>query len=121
MEFPKEDGVKVDNSDYSIPPGFESLFKGEKVRSRSSSKSRAIENVIENESHFSLEVVDQDLSSLAMFTKHFMGEQRKRVVRSQWQKRRELRWVKEASIEEGVEVLVLVPKLAKEKRSSWEE
>ncbi|GJU00531.1 hypothetical protein Tco_1110869 [Tanacetum coccineum] len=40
----------------------------------------SVENVIENESHFSLEVVDQDLSSLAMFTKHFMGEQRKRVV-----------------------------------------
>ncbi|GKC30094.1 hypothetical protein Tco_1037388 [Tanacetum coccineum] len=34
---------------------------------------QAVENVIENESHFSLEVVDQDLSSLAMFTKHFMG------------------------------------------------
>ncbi|GJY34930.1 hypothetical protein Tco_0419399 [Tanacetum coccineum] len=33
----------------------------------------AIENVVENESHFSLEVVDQDLSSLAMFTKHLMG------------------------------------------------
>ncbi|GJZ31306.1 hypothetical protein Tco_0576353 [Tanacetum coccineum] len=43
---------------------------------------QAVENVIENESHFSLEVVDQDLSSLAMFTKHFMGEQRKRVVSS---------------------------------------
>ncbi|GJS86762.1 hypothetical protein Tco_0769398 [Tanacetum coccineum] len=47
----------------------------------------AVKNVVENESHFSLEVVDQDLSSLAMFTKHLMGEQRKRVVRSQWQKR----------------------------------
>ncbi|GJT27369.1 hypothetical protein Tco_0907644 [Tanacetum coccineum] len=34
---------------------------------------RAVENVVENESHFSLEVVDQDLSSLAMFTKHLMG------------------------------------------------
>ncbi|GJX71410.1 hypothetical protein Tco_0308581 [Tanacetum coccineum] len=34
---------------------------------------KAVENVIENESHFSLEVVDQDLSSLAMFTKHLMG------------------------------------------------
>ncbi|GJS53103.1 hypothetical protein Tco_0626465 [Tanacetum coccineum] len=33
----------------------------------------AVENVVENESHFSLEVVDQDLSSLAMFTKHLMG------------------------------------------------
>ncbi|GJU37665.1 hypothetical protein Tco_1186019 [Tanacetum coccineum] len=43
-------------------------------------KSCAIENVIENESHFSLEVVDKDLSSLATFIKHFMGEQRKRVV-----------------------------------------
>ncbi|GJU58486.1 hypothetical protein Tco_1236252 [Tanacetum coccineum] len=42
---------------------------------------QAVENVVENESHFSLEVVDQDLSSLAMFTKHLMGEQRKRVVR----------------------------------------
>ncbi|GJZ80285.1 hypothetical protein Tco_0645279 [Tanacetum coccineum] len=39
---------------------------------------------IENESHFSLEVVDQDLSSLAMFTKHLMGEQRKRVVSPQY-------------------------------------
>ncbi|GJS80262.1 hypothetical protein Tco_0730143 [Tanacetum coccineum] len=46
-----------------------------------------IENVVENESHFSLDVVNQDLSSLAMFTKHLMGEQRKRVVRSQWRKR----------------------------------
>ncbi|GKB81802.1 retrovirus-related pol polyprotein from transposon TNT 1-94 [Tanacetum coccineum] len=34
---------------------------------------RAVENVIENESYFSLEVVDQDLSSLAMFTIHLMG------------------------------------------------
>ncbi|GKA57810.1 hypothetical protein Tco_0756998 [Tanacetum coccineum] len=41
----------------------------------------AVENVVENESHFSLEVVNQDLSSLAMFTKHLMGEQRKRVVK----------------------------------------
>ncbi|GJT28798.1 hypothetical protein Tco_0909073 [Tanacetum coccineum] len=41
----------------------------------------AVENVVENECHFSLEVVDQDLSSLAMFTKHLMGEHRKRVVR----------------------------------------
>ncbi|GJU56244.1 putative reverse transcriptase domain-containing protein [Tanacetum coccineum] len=47
----------------------------------------AVENVVENESHFSLEVVDQDLSPLAMFTKHLMSEQGKRVVRSQWQKR----------------------------------
>ncbi|GJW09688.1 hypothetical protein Tco_1575515 [Tanacetum coccineum] len=29
--------------------------------------------VVENESHFSLKIVDQDLSSLAMFTKHLMG------------------------------------------------
>ncbi|GJY74761.1 hypothetical protein Tco_0479192 [Tanacetum coccineum] len=42
---------------------------------------KAVENMIENESHFFLEVIDQDLSSLAMFTKHLMGEQRKRVVR----------------------------------------
>ncbi|GJZ67850.1 hypothetical protein Tco_0631090 [Tanacetum coccineum] len=35
-----------------------------------------------------LELSDQDLSSLAMFTKHLMGEQRKRVVRSQWRKRK---------------------------------
>ncbi|GJT18221.1 hypothetical protein Tco_0876927 [Tanacetum coccineum] len=35
----------------------------------------AIENVIENESHFSLEVVDQDLIFLAMFTKHLMGKE----------------------------------------------
>ncbi|GKB83305.1 hypothetical protein Tco_0950200 [Tanacetum coccineum] len=34
----------------------------------------AVENVVENESHFSLEVIDQDLSSLAMFTKHLMEE-----------------------------------------------
>ncbi|GJZ29665.1 RNA-directed DNA polymerase, eukaryota, reverse transcriptase zinc-binding domain protein [Tanacetum coccineum] len=40
MEFPKEDGVKADNSDYSIPPCFGSLFRGEKVGSHSSSKSR---------------------------------------------------------------------------------
>ncbi|GJS58504.1 hypothetical protein Tco_0653288 [Tanacetum coccineum] len=33
----------------------------------------AVENVVENESHFSLKIVDQDLSSLAMFTKHLMG------------------------------------------------
>ncbi|GKB56221.1 hypothetical protein Tco_0912407, partial [Tanacetum coccineum] len=33
----------------------------------------AVENVVENESHFSLEVVDQELSSLEMFTKHLMG------------------------------------------------
>ncbi|GJY63911.1 hypothetical protein Tco_0465371 [Tanacetum coccineum] len=32
----------------------------------------AVKNVIKNESHFTLEVVDDDLSSLAMFTKHFM-------------------------------------------------
>ncbi|GKB47868.1 hypothetical protein Tco_0898621 [Tanacetum coccineum] len=41
----------------------------------------AVENVVENESHFSLKIVDQDLSSLAMFIKHLMGEQCKRVVR----------------------------------------
>ncbi|GJZ33680.1 hypothetical protein Tco_0579116 [Tanacetum coccineum] len=41
----------------------------------------AIENVVENESHFSLKIVDQDLSSLAMFTKHLMDKQRKMVVR----------------------------------------
>ncbi|GKE35014.1 hypothetical protein Tco_1454336, partial [Tanacetum coccineum] len=41
----------------------------------------AVKNVVENESHFSLEVVDQDLSYLAMFTKHLMGEHRKRIVR----------------------------------------
>ncbi|GJU36592.1 hypothetical protein Tco_1184946 [Tanacetum coccineum] len=52
----------------------------------------AVENVVENESHFSLEVVDQDLSPLAMFTIHLMCEQGKRVVGSQWQKRWELRW-----------------------------
>ncbi|GKB61663.1 putative reverse transcriptase domain-containing protein [Tanacetum coccineum] len=34
----------------------------------------AVENVVENESHFSLKIVDQDLSSLAMFTKHLMGK-----------------------------------------------
>ncbi|GJY86452.1 hypothetical protein Tco_0500478 [Tanacetum coccineum] len=32
-----------------------------------------VKNVVENESHFSLKIVDQDLSSLAMFTKHLMG------------------------------------------------
>ncbi|GKA42693.1 hypothetical protein Tco_0735353 [Tanacetum coccineum] len=47
----------------------------------------AVENVIENESHFSLKVVDQDLSPLAMFTIHLMSEQGKRVVGSQWWKR----------------------------------
>ncbi|GJV36198.1 hypothetical protein Tco_1408675 [Tanacetum coccineum] len=55
------------------PPCFVSTYK---------EKLEAVKNVIENESHFSLEVVDQDLSSLAIFTKHFMGEQRKRVVSS---------------------------------------
>ncbi|GJU39986.1 hypothetical protein Tco_1192943 [Tanacetum coccineum] len=56
----------------------------------------AVENVVENESHFTLKIVDQDLSSLAMFTKHLMGEQRKRVVRSQWRKRWELRrWIRQ--------------------------
>ncbi|GJT02107.1 hypothetical protein Tco_0823276 [Tanacetum coccineum] len=53
---------------------------------------KAVENVVENESHFSLEVVDQDLSPLAMFTIHLMSEQGKRVVGSQWRKRWELRW-----------------------------
>ncbi|GKB20786.1 hypothetical protein Tco_0854709 [Tanacetum coccineum] len=43
----------------------------------------AVENVIENESHFSLEVVDQDLSPLTMFTKHLMCEQGKRIVSSE--------------------------------------
>ncbi|GJR07246.1 hypothetical protein Tco_0530230 [Tanacetum coccineum] len=52
----------------------------------------AVKNVVENESHFSLEVVDQDLSPLAMFTIHLMSEQGKRVVGSQWRKRWELRW-----------------------------
>ncbi|GJY23127.1 hypothetical protein Tco_0396785 [Tanacetum coccineum] len=40
----------------------------------------AVENVVENESHFPLEVVDQDLSPLAMFTIHLMSEQGKRVA-----------------------------------------
>ncbi|GJU45759.1 putative RNA-directed DNA polymerase, eukaryota, reverse transcriptase zinc-binding domain protein [Tanacetum coccineum] len=52
----------------------------------------AVENVVENESHFSLEVVDQDLSPLAMFIIHLMSEQGKRVVGSQWRKRWDLRW-----------------------------
>ncbi|GJR85954.1 reverse transcriptase domain-containing protein [Tanacetum coccineum] len=51
----------------------------------------AVKNVVENESHFSLEVVDQDLSPLAMFTIHLMSEQGKRVVRSQWRKRKKRR------------------------------
>ncbi|GJT35035.1 hypothetical protein Tco_0925454 [Tanacetum coccineum] len=59
-----------------------------KMESSSLMNAMAVENVVENESHFSLKIVDQDLSSLAMFTKHLMGEQRKRVVRSQWQKRK---------------------------------
>ncbi|GJU37688.1 probable receptor-like protein kinase [Tanacetum coccineum] len=47
-------------------------------------RAQTVENVVENESHFSLDIVDQDLSSLAMFTrKHLHCEQRKRVVRSQ--------------------------------------
>ncbi|GJW56032.1 hypothetical protein Tco_0102763 [Tanacetum coccineum] len=33
-----------------------------------------VENVVENESYFSLKIVDQDLSSLAMFKKHLMGK-----------------------------------------------
>ncbi|GKF10340.1 hypothetical protein Tco_0048266 [Tanacetum coccineum] len=33
----------------------------------------AIKNVVENESHFSLEVIDDGLSSLAMFTKYFIS------------------------------------------------
>ncbi|GKF40001.1 hypothetical protein Tco_0120062, partial [Tanacetum coccineum] len=33
----------------------------------------AVKNVIKNESYFSLEVVDQDLSSLAMFITHLIG------------------------------------------------
>ncbi|GJS32728.1 hypothetical protein Tco_0531110 [Tanacetum coccineum] len=32
----------------------------------------AVENVVKNESYFSLEIVDDGLSSLEMFTKHFM-------------------------------------------------
>ncbi|GJY21657.1 hypothetical protein Tco_0394223 [Tanacetum coccineum] len=35
---------------------------------------RTVENVVENEYHFTLKNVDQDLSSLAMFTKHLMGK-----------------------------------------------
>ncbi|GJS15509.1 hypothetical protein Tco_0409981 [Tanacetum coccineum] len=50
-------------------------------------RNTAVENVVENESHFSLEVVDQDLSPLVMFTIHLKSEQGKRVVRSQWRKR----------------------------------
>ncbi|GKD34670.1 hypothetical protein Tco_1250179 [Tanacetum coccineum] len=40
----------------------------------------AVENVVENESHFSLEVVDQDLSHLVMFTIHLMSEQGEKEV-----------------------------------------
>ncbi|GKE12184.1 hypothetical protein Tco_1415735, partial [Tanacetum coccineum] len=47
----------------------------------------AVKNVVENESHFSLEVIDQDLIPLAMFIIHLMSEQGKRVVGSQWGKR----------------------------------
>ncbi|GKC20033.1 hypothetical protein Tco_1022183 [Tanacetum coccineum] len=32
-----------------------------------------IKNVIEDESHFIMKVVDNDLGALAMFAKHFMG------------------------------------------------
>ncbi|GKB88087.1 hypothetical protein Tco_0960359, partial [Tanacetum coccineum] len=38
-----------------------------------------IENVIEDESHFGMKVVDNNLGALAMFAKHFMGEHRKRI------------------------------------------
>ncbi|GJY35880.1 hypothetical protein Tco_0421258 [Tanacetum coccineum] len=37
-------------------------------------KEESVENMVENESHFSLKIVDQDLSSLTMFTKHLMVE-----------------------------------------------
>ncbi|GJR18650.1 hypothetical protein Tco_0967177 [Tanacetum coccineum] len=70
-EEQEKDNPKNIHVNPSVPPDPSILFITEK----------AVKNVIENESHFSLEVVDQDLSSLAMFTKHLMGEQRKRVIR----------------------------------------
>ncbi|GJS59411.1 hypothetical protein Tco_0654195 [Tanacetum coccineum] len=48
-----------------------------------------IKNVIEDESHFVMKVIDNDLGALAMFEKHFMGEHRKGVVRSY---RRKMWW-----------------------------
>ncbi|GJV25024.1 reverse transcriptase domain-containing protein [Tanacetum coccineum] len=65
---------------------YEALLAGLRI-AQEMEITKAVKNVVENESHFSLKIVDQDLSSLAMFTKHLMGEQRKRVVRSQWWKR----------------------------------
>ncbi|GJS16244.1 hypothetical protein Tco_0410716 [Tanacetum coccineum] len=46
------------------PPCYVDTYKRKNIE--------AIENVVENESHFSLEVVDDGLSLLAMLTKHFI-------------------------------------------------
>nr|GEW12753.1 hypothetical protein [Tanacetum cinerariifolium] len=59
------------------PPCFMSTYK-RKVRSQDLEMAVVepalpeVENVIENESHLIAEIVDDDLSSLAMLTKHFL-------------------------------------------------
>ncbi|GJX51928.1 hypothetical protein Tco_0280297 [Tanacetum coccineum] len=64
-----------------LPGAIDSGTGLRKPRARHTSWEIAVENVVEIKSHFSLEVVNQDLSSLAMITKHLKGKQRKRVVR----------------------------------------
>ncbi|GJX74556.1 hypothetical protein Tco_0313151 [Tanacetum coccineum] len=46
----------------------------------------ALENVIEDEPHFFMEIVDNDLHALTMITKHFMSKHWKWIIGSQRQK-----------------------------------
>ncbi|GJY45414.1 hypothetical protein Tco_0434477 [Tanacetum coccineum] len=92
-DIPFIENLMYDNS-FPHPP---ETLKDDSETVIDSNNDYAVENVVENESHFSLKIVDQDLSSLAMFIKHLMGEQWKRVVMSQWRKRWELRrWIRQA-------------------------
>nr|GFB41584.1 hypothetical protein [Tanacetum cinerariifolium] len=64
-------------NDGSVPT-LESVLKAEGIEHYTnlvimSKNVEMIENVIENESHFILQIVDNDLDALAMFAKHFMS------------------------------------------------
>ncbi|GKD51844.1 hypothetical protein Tco_1280820 [Tanacetum coccineum] len=52
----------------------------------------ALENVVKGEPHFFMEIVDNDLRAFTMITKHFMNDNGKGIVLSQWQKVWWQRW-----------------------------
>ncbi|GJT47364.1 hypothetical protein Tco_0956079 [Tanacetum coccineum] len=53
---------------------------------------KTLENVIEDEPHLFMEIVDNDLRALTMITKHFVSKHGRGIIGSQWQKLWWQRW-----------------------------